>query len=155
MNFSARWASAIAIPTALHIPCPRGPVVISTPFVWPYSGWPGVKLPTCLKFLISSIVTPYPNKCNKEYSSIDPCPADKTNLSLLSQSGFFPLWFIFVHNVNAIVAAPSGRPGCPEFDFCIASADKTLIALIDNLSNSLLIVILAFYLFYFLLLQNI
>lgn len=32
---------AIAMPTVLATPCPRGPVVISTPVVWPYSGWPG------------------------------------------------------------------------------------------------------------------
>ena len=29
-------------PTAFEIPCPRGPVVVSTPGVTPYSGWPGV-----------------------------------------------------------------------------------------------------------------
>ena len=33
--------AAIAIPTALPMPWPRGPVVVSTPAVWPYSGWPG------------------------------------------------------------------------------------------------------------------
>ena len=99
LNFSAKWASAIAIPTALQIPCPKGPVVISTPWVCPYSGWPGVKLPTCLKFFMSSTVIPYPNKCNKEYSSIEPWPADNTNLSLLSHFGFLPFWFILLHNV--------------------------------------------------------
>ena len=34
--------SASAMPTALASPCPSGPVVVSTPGVWPYSGWPGV-----------------------------------------------------------------------------------------------------------------
>ena len=34
--------AAIAIPTALPMPWPSGPVVVSTPAVWPYSGWPGV-----------------------------------------------------------------------------------------------------------------
>ena len=31
-----------AMPTEEEMPCPKGPVVISTPAVWPYSGWPGV-----------------------------------------------------------------------------------------------------------------
>ena len=41
-NFSRRNRSAIAIPTALPKPWPSGPVVVSTPGVSPYSGWPGV-----------------------------------------------------------------------------------------------------------------
>ena len=36
-------ASASAMPTALAMPWPSGPVVVSTPAVWPYSGWPGVR----------------------------------------------------------------------------------------------------------------
>ena len=34
--------AAIAMPTAEASPWPSGPVVISTPAVSPYSGWPGV-----------------------------------------------------------------------------------------------------------------
>ena len=33
------------MPTPLATPCPSGPVVTSTPAVWPYSGWPGVREP--------------------------------------------------------------------------------------------------------------
>ncbi len=33
--------AAIAMPTALPTPWPSGPVVVSTPGVWPCSGWPG------------------------------------------------------------------------------------------------------------------
>ena len=33
--------SAIAMPTALARPWPSGPVVVSMPAAWPYSGWPG------------------------------------------------------------------------------------------------------------------
>ena len=33
--------AAIAMPTALPMPWPSGPVVVSTPAVWPCSGWPG------------------------------------------------------------------------------------------------------------------
>src|SRR5262249_41390453 len=43
----ARWqwaaspCEAIAIPTEVATPCPSGPVVVSTPEVHRYSGWPG------------------------------------------------------------------------------------------------------------------
>ncbi len=33
------------MPTAVAIPCPSGPVVVSTPGVWPYSGWPASRAP--------------------------------------------------------------------------------------------------------------
>ena len=32
------------MPTLLAMPCPSGPVVVSTPEVWPCSGWPGQRL---------------------------------------------------------------------------------------------------------------
>ena len=37
------------MPTALAMPCPRGPVVVSTPGVRPNSGWPGVREPSWRK----------------------------------------------------------------------------------------------------------
>ena len=45
LKCSARKRSAIAMPTALPTPWPSGPVVVSTPGVWPRSGWPGVLEP--------------------------------------------------------------------------------------------------------------
>jgi len=79
--------------------------------------------------------SPYPNKCNKEYKSVEPCPPESTNLSLLAQFGFFGLWFMcFAHNSYAIAADPSGNPGCPEFAFCTASAASTLMAFTDLVS---------------------
>ncbi|OHB34178.1 MAG: hypothetical protein A2882_01465 [Phenylobacterium sp. RIFCSPHIGHO2_01_FULL_70_10] len=42
---AARWRSAMAMPTAVAIPWPSGPVVVSTPGVWPYSGCPAVVEP--------------------------------------------------------------------------------------------------------------
>jgi len=54
LNRAARCASASAIPTALAKPWPSGPVVVSTPGVWPRSGWPGVRLPHCRKLRNSS-----------------------------------------------------------------------------------------------------
>ena len=47
------YRAAIAIPTALEIPEPSGPVVISTPAVWPYSGCPGVLEPAVRKLFRS------------------------------------------------------------------------------------------------------
>ena len=55
LNFAARIFSAIAIPTPLAIPWPRGPVVVSMPELISYSGWPGVFDFRTLKSLISSI----------------------------------------------------------------------------------------------------
>ena len=49
---------AIAMPTALAMPWPSGPVVVSTPRVWPCSGWPGVSEPHCRSSLRSSSVRP-------------------------------------------------------------------------------------------------
>ena len=45
------------MPTEVETPCPSGPVVVSTPEVQWYSGWPGHLLPCWRKFLMSSRVT--------------------------------------------------------------------------------------------------
>ena len=37
-EFAAQMGFAIAIPTALAMPCPSGPVVVSMPAAWPHSG---------------------------------------------------------------------------------------------------------------------
>ena len=76
----------------------------------------------------------YPVRYNKEYNNIDPCPADKTNLSLLSQLGFFGLNLKkYLNRIVATLAIPIGIPGCPELAFCTASMDKNLIALDKSL----------------------
>jgi len=54
--------AAMAMPTALAMPCPSGPVVTSTPAVCPYSGWPGVRLPQVRSARMSSRVSPYPDR---------------------------------------------------------------------------------------------
>ena len=58
------------MPTAFPTPCPRGPVVASTPGVRPFSGCPGVLEPNCLKFLSSSISS-QPTKDSIAYRSAD------------------------------------------------------------------------------------
>ena len=45
------------MPTLVATPWPSGPVVVSTPEVQPYSGWPGQRLPAWRKCLMSSSVT--------------------------------------------------------------------------------------------------
>ena len=50
----------MAIPTALAMPWPSGPVVISTPSVWPYSGCPGVFESQVRSDLMSSSSSPNP-----------------------------------------------------------------------------------------------
>ena len=60
LKILARCASAMAMPTAVIKPCPNGPVVVSTPGVSPCSGWPAVMLPSCRKFLISSMLMATP-----------------------------------------------------------------------------------------------
>ena len=54
-NRAAIIRPASAMPTAFATPCPRGPVVASTPLVRPNSGWPGVRLPHWRKAWISDI----------------------------------------------------------------------------------------------------
>jgi hypothetical protein len=50
----ASQRSAMAMPTLLAHPWPRGPVVVSTPVVMRYSGWPGVLELICRNCLMSS-----------------------------------------------------------------------------------------------------
>ena len=65
---------------------------------------------------------------------MEPCPADKTNLSLFNQLGFFGLKFKKFLNKTAITSAiPIGKPGCPDLAFSTASMDKNLIALDKSL----------------------
>ena len=55
---AASMRSPSAIPTAVEMPCPSGPVVVSIPGAWPYSGWPAVGEPSWRKFLRSSSEIP-------------------------------------------------------------------------------------------------
>ena len=54
--------AAMAMPIALPMPWPSGPVVISTPGVWPTSGWPGVSESHCRSEARSSSARPYPER---------------------------------------------------------------------------------------------
>ena len=46
---------------------------------------------------------------------MEPCPADKTNLSLFNQLGFLGLNFKkYLNKIVTTSAIPIGMPGCPE-----------------------------------------
>ena len=126
LNTAAKCLSAIAIPTALDMPCPRGPVETSTPGVTKFSGCPGVLDPSCRKFLRSSMVMSQPVKCSIAYSKAHAWPLDKTKRSRLNHS-LFPdeNRIISPYKTWAIGAHPIGAPGCPEFAFSTMSAHRT------------------------------
>ena len=52
------------MPTAVARPWPSGPVVVSTPGVWPYSGWPGVAEP----LLVARGIAVYPEVAQRKVS---------------------------------------------------------------------------------------
>jgi hypothetical protein len=66
LNRAASQRSARAIPTEFPTPCPRGPVVVSTPGVSWNSGCPAVRLPHWRKFLSSSRGRSYPVRWRRE-----------------------------------------------------------------------------------------
>ena len=53
------------IGNAFPIPCPSGPVVVSTPISISYSGWPGVFDLSFLKSFKSLMLRSYPVKCKR------------------------------------------------------------------------------------------
>ena len=61
--------------------------------------------------------------------SIEPCPLERTNLSLLSQFGSCGLCCKWCrHSTSAISAIPMGAPGWPDLACSMASAARILIA---------------------------
>jgi hypothetical protein len=65
---------------------------------------------------------------------MEPCPAERINLSRLNHFGFAGSNFKnLVNKTVATSAIPIGRPGCPLFACCTASIDKNLIALARSL----------------------
>ncbi len=119
------------MPTAIATPWPRGPVVHSTPSRRKFSGCPAHGLPSWRKLRMSSIVgCAYPDRCSSEYISIEPWPADNTNLSRSAQSGAEGSNFrYFDHRTVATSAIPIGIPGCPEFAAWTASIERARMAL--------------------------
>src|SRR5580698_6885587 len=89
------------MPTVFPIPCPKGPVVVSTPAVNRYSGCPGVLLSIWRNLLMSSNVTANSpvdsysgvtprnsDKYNIAYNNMEACPFESTKRSRLGQVGF-------------------------------------------------------------------
>src|SRR5271165_4798168 len=97
---SASHLLAMAIPTLVATPWPSGPVVVSTPDVQRYSGWPGHLLSSWRNFLRSSTETASspnvsylrltaltPAKCSRAYNNVEAWPAERINRSRLGQMG--------------------------------------------------------------------
>ena len=64
---------------------------------------------------------------------MDACPAESTNRSRFGHRGSRGSNLMyFAQSTYAISAAPIGAPGCPDFAFSTASADKNLIVLTHN-----------------------
>ena len=69
---------------------------------------------------------------------MEPCPADRTNLSLFIQLGFFGSNFRkYLNKIVATSAIPMGIPGCPELAFSTASIDRNLNAFDKSLISLL------------------
>src|SRR5690348_7728719 len=88
------------MPTLLATPWPSGPVVVSTPEVQRYSGWPGHLLSSWRKRLMSSRDTESspstsylgltdltPVRCSMEYNNMEAWPIESTKRSRLGQMG--------------------------------------------------------------------
>src|SRR3954449_10975466 len=114
------------MPTALPTPWPRGPVVVSTPAVWPCSGWPGVLLPHVRSDLRSSSSRPQPPRYSWVYSVIEEWPAESTNRSRPGHCGSAGLCRItFWNSRYAAGARLIAVPGCPVPTFSTASIAST------------------------------
>ena len=88
------------MPTLVAMPCPSGPVVVSTPDTRWYSGWPGALLPIWRKWRMSSSVTEgVPSRSysaftdwvrvrnRTDHSNIEAWPFDSTKRSRPGQIG--------------------------------------------------------------------
>ena len=80
--------SPSAIPTAVEMPWPSGPVVVSMPGAWPYSGWPArrrAELAEVLEVVERDAVAA--SGSSVEYRSIEAWPQERTKRSRPGQCG--------------------------------------------------------------------
>src|SRR4051795_1208008 len=114
------------MPTALPMPWPSGPVVVSTPAVWPYSGCPGVLLRHVRRALRSPSSSPQPPRNSWMYSVRLEWPQLSTNRSRPGQCGSAGLWRItFWNSRYAAGARLIAVPGWPLTTFCTESIAST------------------------------
>ena len=124
--------SPSAMPTLLARPWPSGPVVVSMPAAWPYSGWPAVREPSWRKCLISSIVDvgiagqieqrieQHRAVAGRQHEAVAIRPVRSRSASYFRKR---------VNSTVAMSAVPIGRPGWPEFAFSTASMERKRMAL--------------------------
>ena len=84
----------MAMPTAEEMPWPRGPVVISTPSVWKFSGWPGVFEPQVRSSSMSFFSRPKPPRKSWMYWVRLEWPAESTKRSRPSHAWSVGSWRI-------------------------------------------------------------
>src|SRR5262252_1851789 len=140
----------MAIPTLVATPCPRGPVVVSTPEVHRYSGCPAQRLPNCRNDLRSSSATDglprisYSGstaltlaRCKMVYKRVDACPAESTKRSRFIQIGSSGSnRRSLCHRQYTVGDMPMGVPGWPEFACWMASIASVRIVLMQSSSVS-------------------
>ncbi|KFC53034.1 hypothetical protein GY12_12775 [Micrococcus luteus] len=116
-----------AKPTPIARPWPSGPVVTSTPWVWPYSGWPGVLDPSVRSAWMSSISSPAPAANSCRYWMSEAWPAERMKRSRPSQrSSVGSRCMTFWYSCHATGASEIAVPGWPCPAFSTASAESAL-----------------------------
>ena len=119
------------MPTAVARPWPSGPVVVSTPGVWPYSGWPAVIEPSWRKRLICSMrhrfvageieqrIEQHRAVAGRQHEAVAVGPVGAAGSNFRN----------CVNSTVATSAAPMGRPGWPDFACSTASIASARMAL--------------------------
>ncbi len=68
---------------------------------------------------------------------MEACPAESTNRSRFGHFGSRESkWRYLDQRTYAMSAAPMGAPGCPDFAFSTASADRNLIVFTESWARS-------------------
>ena len=137
LKVAARKRSAIAMPTPLAKPCPRGPVVTSTPGACSRSGWPGVFDPSWRKFLQlveRQVVAGDVEQAVEQGRTV----AGRENEAVAV--GPFRILRVEMHELGeqdvGHGGGASGRPGWPELAAWTASMERMRMALMASVSSS-------------------
>ena len=142
---------AIAIPTEVAIPWPSGPVVVSTPEVQRYSGWPGARESSWRNSSMSSSETdgrlraprsrgrrPAPRRgraASRAASRRGP-PRARSGRGWARSGRPGRSAGSAARACRRPAPSPSACPGCPEFAFWIASIESVRIVLMQSWSMS-------------------
>jgi hypothetical protein len=112
LNSAASSFSASAMPTALVMPWPSGPVVVSTPAVWPYSGWPGrlaAELAEVLQVRRGQVVAGQVQQRVEQHRAV--AVGEHETVAVGPLRDWPGCAQVARHSTSAISPCPSGRPG--------------------------------------------